>query len=269
MTSHSPETDKHEAGQRRPTDSFFDWFTRKEEPVKWLAYGRLLEAFSPDGCAICKLVARQSVRHLETILNEGLMDAGVRTRLYDSLGLCNLHGWIATRMPFGDVGLAILYKDLLGLLLPHFDRLAGALQPPFAHGLIGNFWRRREALAAVPATADCPICSANALTAHIYLGELLKFFDDPELRAAYDASFGICLPHLQQALNDFPDEPRLTPLIVAERAKLAALQAELREYDARRDYRFHDKPHGREQSSWWRVIEKFTGKRERPGGQHE
>jgi hypothetical protein len=242
-------------------------FMPPDPSSKWLAFDRLVAAFSPDGCAICRLVARQSARHIQMLLNEGIMEEGVRRRLYESFGFCNLHGWIATEMAFGDVALAVLYEDLIGRLLPQLDRVASAVKPPADQGLIGNFWRQREVPRAVPVTAPCPVCAANDQTANLYLGELLKFFDDNKLRAAYDPSFGICLPHLQQAVHEFPDQPRLPHLVAAERAKLEALQAELHAYDARRDARFHDKPHGREQSSWWRVIEKFTGKRERLGGE--
>lgn len=235
--------------------------SRKHSPTKWIAYDRLLEAMNADGCSICGVVARQCIRSIEVFFGEGLLDPDTRAGLSRSYGLCNLHAWTATRILFSDSGLAIVYEDLIGQLLPHLAEVVRLQERRGSQYGFARFWRR-TAPDVLPVTAPCPICSANAQTARHYLRELLDFFNDPELQAAYSSGFGICLRHLQQASQEFPDDPQLSALFDAERKKLAALQIELQEFGRKRDYRFWAEPKGREQTSWLRAVEKFTGKRE-------
>jgi hypothetical protein len=205
-------------------------FTRQPEPTKWLEFIHLCDAFDVAGCPICTLVEKACYRHLDHLFYESVNDVGTRERLAASRGFCNAHAHLALRVPNPDSGLAIIYADLLR----HPDQ---------------------------PATATCPVCDTARFTAHTALSELLRWFTDAELQTKYRPSFGLCLPHLRQARAEFPGHENLPALVAAEEEKLTALRAELQEYTRKLDYRFADEPKGREQTSWRRVVDKFTGGR--------
>jgi hypothetical protein len=216
---------------------------QKKPSTKWLEFIHLCDALEADGCAICTLVDKACHRHLDNLFYECVTDVGTRRRLRASQGFCNRHAHLATRIPNTDSGIAIIYEDLLRHII---ERAETRQQPP-----------------RLRAAADsCPICETARFNERVFLGELLRWFDDPELQPKYRSSFGLCLPHLQHALDEFTDHPRLPALLAAERDKLVALQAELQEFSRKLDYRFADEPKGCEQTSWRRVIEKFVGKRE-------
>jgi len=236
-------------------------FGKKRAPTKWIAFHRLCKALSADECAICVLVARECEQHMEMLFHEGIMDPGVRLGLHEAYGFCNAHAWMALRTPAADAGLAIVYDDLIRMVLPHITELARLRDKQRASHAFTNLLHN-AAPPVLPATATCPVCASNEQTARLYLHELLDFFNDADLHKKYFQSFGICLPHLRQALREFPDDPQLPPLLDAERDKLVALQTELQEYNRKRDYRYANEPKGVEQTSWRRVIEKFVGKRE-------
>jgi hypothetical protein len=208
---------------------------KNNEPAKWLGFVHLCDALAAEGCPICTLLEKACYRQLDSLFYECVNDPGVRNRLAASHGFCNWHAHLALRIPHTDSGIAIIYEDLL----------RAATEQPL----------RRP-------SASCPVCDTARFNERVYLGELLRHFDDPELRPRYEQSFGLCLPHLQQAAHEYPGHDKLPALLAAERKKLAALRAELQEFNRKRDYRFANEPKGAEQTAWRRVIEKFTGKRE-------
>jgi Family of unknown function (DUF6062) len=213
---------------------------------KWLEFIHLCDAVQADGCAICTLIEKACHRHLDNLFYESVNDVGVRQRLFASKGFCNRHAHLATRVPNADSGIAIIYSDLLRGIIERTT-----VQPT-----------RRSPAKLLVATAGCPICETARFNERVFLGELLRWFDDAELQSKYRPSFGLCLPHLQLAHDQFPEHPQLPALLAAEREKLVALRSELQEFTRKRDYRYADEPKGHEQTSWRRVVEKFVGKRE-------
>jgi hypothetical protein len=148
-----------------------------------------------------------------------------------------------------------VYEELLAIVL---ERSATLPRPSKARG------KRRppEAPSLSLATANCPVCDWDWSTEELYLSNLLDGFDDAEFASRYRESCGVCLPHLQMALDERADHAKLPLLVQAEREKLEALGAELQEFIRKHDYRYADEPKGREQTSWTRVVEKFVGQRE-------
>jgi hypothetical protein len=219
---------------------------RNKSPAKWLEFIHLCDALDADGCPICSLVERACYRRLDNLFYESVNDVGVRQRLFASKGFCNRHAHLATRVPNADSGIAIVYSDLLRGIIER----TGA-QPTHC-----------PPAKLLAATAGCPICETARFNERVFLGELLRWFGDAELQSKYRLSFGLCLPHLQHARDEFPQHPQLPALLAAEREKLVALRSELQEFTRKRDYRYADEAKGREQTSWRRVVEKFVGKRE-------
>ena len=218
---------------------------------KWLDFVYLCEALDAEGCPICTLVEKACYKHLDSLFYESVNDVGTRQRLHASKGFCNWHAHLATRIPHTDSGIAIIYEDLLRNVSERATALLAELP---IHS--------RSTVKLLPASVGCPVCETARFNEHVFLGELLRWFNDPELQTKYRLAFGLCLPHLQQALDGFRDHPQVPALLAAEGKKLAALQVELQEFNRKRDYRFAHEPRGAEQTAWRRVIEKFTGKRE-------
>ncbi|HUI06832.1 MAG TPA: DUF6062 family protein [Verrucomicrobiae bacterium] len=233
-------------------------FPREPPASKWLPLYRLRDALDADCCVICALIERESERQMTLLFHEGIMDPGVRLALRRSGGFCNSHGWLAARTPTAPAGLAVVYEELLATVI---ERSAAVTEPTKPRAKR----RASDAPLLYPATANCPMCDWNSSTEYLTLSNLLDFFDDPDFASKYHDSFGICLPHLQMALDESPDHPQLQRLLGAERGRLAALQTELQEFDRKRDYRHANEPKGVEQTSWRRVIEKFVGHREMIG----
>jgi hypothetical protein len=107
---------------------------------------------------------------------------------------------------------------------------------------------------------ECRICHYAAEAEDNYLHELLTWFDDAEMRAAFDRSFGLCLPHLDLAIARYREHENLPRLVEAERQKCESLSAELEEFLRKLDYQYAPEPRGAEQDSWRRVVELCAGK---------
>jgi hypothetical protein len=109
-------------------------------------------------------------------------------------------------------------------------------------------------------TDDCQICVRVTEAEDGYLNELITWFDDDDLRAAFDQSFGLCLLHLDLAMTRFPGHENFAALVEAERIKCEELRAELKEYLRKLDYQYTSESRGEEQDSWRRVVELLVGK---------
>jgi hypothetical protein len=241
-------------------------FARKKSPQESVAYFELREALQEQGCPVCHLLSKRSVAALDSILYEQVTDPTTRERLRETQGLCNWHAWMLTRIPMGQSGIAILYEDLLGRQIETLRSLR--LRAPRR-----SFWQRikRRYDRAKPAAcvtrygavSACPICGAlRGGDEANYLRALLDFLSVAEFAQSFQESFGLCLPHLGQALAGQRYHANLLRLRDLEVHKFEALRQELREFIRKCDYRFATEPMGGERTSWQRVIELFVGKPE-------
>jgi hypothetical protein len=247
-------------------------FIREKRPQKFLPYFELQEALQEEGCPVCHLLSRRSLAILDSLLYEQVTDPAIRKRLRDAQGLCNWHAWMLPRIPTGQSGIAIIYEDLLGHQIESLQTMRPALQPR-------TFWQRLKRhitrTARSPLTArrrmPCPVCCLVGNTNESsYITTLLDFLTETEFAQRFDASFGLCLPHLTQAIDQHLDHPNLRLLLDSEMQKFEALRGELREFIRKFDYRFTAEPVGKEGTAWRRAIELFVGKPEvfgndRPG----
>jgi len=108
-------------------------------------------------------------------------------------------------------------------------------------------------------TAPCPACESGDRTDHLAQRELVAFFQELPRRQAYQASDGVCLPHLRELLL-LAQTPEVTQFLLdEERGHWERLQAELQEYCRKHDYRFRHEPCGAERDSWRRAARKLAG----------
>jgi Family of unknown function (DUF6062) len=237
--------------------------SRQSTVEKSSVYFALLEALAQSGCPVCRIMEEASASYVDALFYEQVTDVGVRRKLRQAHGLCNWHGWRISQTPMAALGVAIIAQDLLG---EEGARLAELQRQPFWRRIgkhVQAHLSRRALLAYVRGwrrRIGCPACQAVQAHEHHALETLLNFLDDAVVARHFEASFGICVPHLVRAAEYYPSHPGLVTLITVQRGKQARLLAELEEFCRKYDYRFRDETWGPESDAWQRAIEVLTGK---------
>jgi hypothetical protein len=91
---------------------------------------------------------------------------------------------------------------------------------------------------------------------------LLEGLAHEEMRAALEASPGLCVPHFLIALDRTRDPERQQYLIRLEEKRFRELLGELQEFCRKNDYRFRKEGFGKEGDSWARAVRMLTGSRD-------
>ncbi len=159
------------------------WLRRHLSPSRHTLYFQVLEALGQEGCPLCRLASGAVAWYTDMLSYEAVNDPGVRARLRAARGFCNYHAWRFAADLRNAPGRAMIYRDLLGVLLAILRRGPGA---------------QGEHL--LP-TGECPACRSLAQATGRYLDTLLAHLGEEELRSRYQASSGLCLPHLRLALR--------------------------------------------------------------------
>lgn len=232
------------------------------ERTKWLSFYKLRDAMSLEGCAICHLTREASLHYLRSLFYEQVTDPTKRAWLQAADGFCNWHGWLAVHMTDTGSGLATIYETILEVILRRFSNVEADIASRPRDSFISRLTREenRRVAPLLPRTGECEVCISVVGTELSYLHELLVWFDDEEMRIAFDSSFGLCLPHLDLLIARHPHEKNLPALIEAEQRKCEALHTELGEYLHKLDYQYSNEPKGAERDSWRRVVELCVGK---------
>ena len=136
----------------------------------------------------------------------------------------------------------------------------------------GRGWRRRLVLGrrARPAVrrrrrGRCPVCVELARAERDYVGALVTGLGDPELDAAYAASDGLCLPHVELALVQADGTPGTARLLARTRERVARLADDLRRFIDKHDHRTRAAFTEREARSWAAAVALLAGRAERFG----
>jgi len=208
-------------------------------PSRHVLYHELREALGEDGCALCGLRERGVQRYLETLLHELVNDAGVRQSLRASRGFCPRHTWQVRRLG-SPLGVSILWRDLLA-------------QEALLTG--GPTGRRRGG----SGEHVCPACAIASDAERRYVEALGEHLTAGDLRADYEASAGLCLPHVRLVARGA--EQGREYVLTVEREKLGRLGEELSEIIRKHDYRYAAEPRGEEKDAWIRATRKLAGER--------
>jgi len=238
------------------------------------SYYDVRDALAQPGCAICHLKARSEERYLDALLWENVNDPGVRDDIRRARGFCHEHAWQLIR-PAASLGVAILHRDVLHTLRMALDD-ARFQAPPFL-----SLQRAHEALDAEQPTAatanlvarlvpqvPCPACKQGEMMETIYLDTLLEELKGEDgLRAAYEASAGLCLPHLRHGLERLRDEAVFAALVSAQRTIWQRLENDLDQFIRKSDPHYRDEPWGDERDAWLRATAALAGNRRETGSQ--
>jgi hypothetical protein len=230
------------------------------------SYYDVRDALSEPGCPVCRLKARSVERYLDALLWENVTDPGIRADIRRARGFCHEHTWQLIR-PAASLGVAIISRDVLGSLRKALED-ARFQAPSFL-----SFQRAQEAMDATqPSSATaglvarlapqqpCPACKQGEIMEGVYLEALLEGFRDEDgLRAPYETSSGLCLPHLRRALQRLRDETTFDSFVAAQRVIWQRLAADLDRFIKKSDPRFRDEPWGDERDAWLRATAALAG----------
>ena len=211
---------------------------------KNITYHTVLEALkNAEECPLCHLEADAIFAYFDSILYESVNDPKLRADLVRSKGYCHRHAHFLPGMQ-DSLGIAIIYQDQLQLFKELFAKKA----------LVG------ERASEKNDKYICPTCRSQSEARQRYLAILTEGLAAlPEIKAAYEASPGFCVPHLGILLETVKDTAVQNYLYTAEERKLTGLIDEIREFIRKNDYRYSDEPFGKERDSWHRAIKKLTG----------
>ncbi len=228
----------------------------------------LLEACREPNCPICRLEQQSVERYLDNHFYENVNSPKWRDRLRASLGFCHEHAWLGIDKRLGDaLGYSIIYRDIVNAVLTHLEdsnspapashRRASLLRqlPESARNRI------EKILAALSPHKRCPACEQRDETTRTYLAVLVKELQTSEMINALQTSDGLCLSHLQLALEHVKDLSTSEQLINIHRAKLESLRNELDEFIRKNDYQAIREGFGKEGDAWLRAVSMIAGGR--------
>ncbi len=172
-------------------------------PSKHTLYHQVYEALAQEGCPVCSLALSAVSRYLDALSYENVNDPRTRADMRAARGFCNRHAWQFVEEIHDGLGTAIIYRDVVAtLLLVLHDRRG--LSWPQGRRAAGMRLAGGEPAALAGRLAperECPACRCLVGSSDRYLGTLLDHLGDAAFRARYEASDGLCAPHLTSGLR--------------------------------------------------------------------
>jgi hypothetical protein len=217
----------------------------------------LIEAFGQPGCPVCRLATEAVDAYLTSVCYEQVNDLDLREQLRSAGGFCRAHAERFIKQRLGQLAAAIVYRDVLNTAR---KRIAAGGDGPGRSMLAALFGGRgrRDARAVPP----CPGCDVEAEAEERYLAALRNRLREPSVRAKYEAGDGLCLPHIDQALQADDDGARA--LAEAAVSMLGTIVADLDEYIRKHDYRFSTPVWDGGEDTPERAVQRAVGQRPPP-----
>ncbi len=215
----------------------------------------IAEALALSGCPLCRALAVDDRRWMDSFWREGKQGADAGQRFFAAGGFCRHHGWLLHRLVAAE-GTGAAIADLYGWLADYDLRWLGQVRRSLPER------RRGRRATALTRRGRCPACRASDESVERKVAFFVEVLGEQAVRERYSRSEGLCFTHLaavvEQALADEDLEAGLF-LIDDWRLRLREVRAELAEYDRKRDYRYAHEPKAREQRSWTEVIRRYVG----------
>lgn len=198
-------------------------------PAKSNIYFDLLEALQQSDCPVCRLVDRDVRQYIDGFFYESLTVVERRAEIRAARGFCSVHGSILSGNS-RTLGTAIIHHDVINDVLRGFPGGAGTPgRGGIGGALTGALSGARDAVAkALRPQRECVLCSHERHQERIALETLAKELDDERLREAFARSNGVCLPHMQVAVQlKSVKETDIRRLIELQRAIMERVRGEL------------------------------------------
>lgn len=190
-------------------------------------YFDLRDALSEPGCPVCARVDRAGREALEALAAEASSTTPARRTGLGLRGLCSIHAWSLLQVSEKRIGPAEAYEFFLRSRIEALQR-AMARPRNSSRGSwsswIGTWvgtaqtwmrlWRERR---------RCPPCRSAQAVEGRDLCLFLDLITDMEFARAFEASTGLCLPHLNLCVRLDPEHPDLPRLLEAHVLKAKRL----------------------------------------------
>jgi hypothetical protein len=219
-------------------------------------YLDVLEALRQPDCPVCRLVDRDVRQYIDSFFYESITVVERRAEIRDARGFCSVHGSILaghSRV----LGTAIIHQDVINDVLRGFpaqNAQRSLIKTALSSG--------RDAVArAIRPRRECVLCAHERHQERIVLEALISGMSDDALRAAFEASDGVCLPHLQSAMAlRSPREDDLRRFVELERAALERLKGQLELFIHKRNASYEHQAMGEEASAPARATKIVSGR---------
>ena len=242
-------------------------------------YHELVEAIEQPGCPVCRLIDRAVRQYIDVFFYENITTVARRTEIREARGYCSVHGALLTghtRM----LGSAIVHQDVINDVLRELNKTlpptplrpstdareaqgAGSMagRKPNALDDLTAAPARNAALSAIRPKRMCPLCEYERDRESVQLRTLVDHMGEPELRAAFEKSSGICLPHVQVMLGlRGVSADGLRTTLQIERDILQRIKLELEAYIAKSNGSYDYEGMGDESDSPLRAIKLVSGR---------
>jgi hypothetical protein len=235
---------------------------------KGLIWIELEDGLRRLGCPICSIVAESTRRNFSFFLEEGVLDPGMRLRLFESGGWCVRHTLLLLNVESREwpdhMGSATVFESLVEMAE---RRLAEALRGLRRRRAPATSRSRQRAVRhagdALRPRKACPACETELECEASYL----VFFTDalfdpvlgPEMKTLYASSEGLCYRHLVGCFERCASPDQVSQLAELEQQKLVALTKEVSEYLRKHEHRYRAEPFGDEVDAWARAARKLAG----------
>ncbi|MBN1219042.1 MAG: hypothetical protein JXM69_08940 [Anaerolineae bacterium] len=232
------------------------------------SYYEIIEACAGPGCPFCRLVEQIGDRFLDACLHGTVTDPDIRFKYRESIGFCNRHAW---RLPGSGggrrLGIAIIYQDFIKQVTRKLEKARYNASGGASLGRLQESLNRKKPTGATQSLVrslepqkPCPACVQEKELETLAMTTLVDFLpNDERLREAFQASDGLCLPHLRRALELVRNETAFEILIEDARQKMGKLIEELDEFIRKHDHRFQDESFAAEGDSWQRALARIAG----------
>jgi hypothetical protein len=193
-------------------------------------YHELLGTLKQPGCAICRSVDGAVRQRIDAFLYEQITIIERRTEIREARGFCSAHGTLLNGVGYM-LGNAILQQDVLNDVLREISKHEDAKKRSIKSFTQGLFNRAGAVVNAIKPKRECVLCEYERDREAMYLRTLINYLYEAEMREAFAASGGLCLPHFRVALglNEVKNE-NLPALIETETEILSKLKTELDEF---------------------------------------
>jgi hypothetical protein len=217
-------------------------------------YFDLLDAFTQEGCPVCRLALAGVQHSLDSLNYDGVNDLGFRQQTRTAHGFCNRHAyqWLQTAHILGT---ALIYDEVLVDTIETLRRVRFRKASILARTFARRRWRGpRTPPEALAPEGTCPICLLLAEQERALISTLVGALDEESFRHAYTQSAGLCFPHLGRALVVSPDATVFSALRDVAIHDQERLHEHLREIIRKHDYRYQNEPSGEEVGAAARAV---------------
>jgi hypothetical protein len=231
-------------------------------------YHELIEAMGQPGCPVCQLIDRAVRQYVDVFFYENITNVERRAEIREARGYCSVHGALLighSRM----LGVAIIQHDVINDVLREINKTLATTEPnknskPRKPAPLDDLTAaplRNTLSGAMKPKRDCPLCEYERDRERNLLRTLINEIHAPEMRAAFERSSGLCLPHANAALQlrgVSADGLRLVMQI--ERDILQRLKAELDEYLVKSNGSYEYAGMGAEADAPTRAVKLVSGR---------